>query len=46
MPSLANDLLDVAPDRSETWTAIGIYFGLKGKREIALSHIERVCSFI
>jgi hypothetical protein len=40
--SLTNDLLDVAPMRSETWTAIGLYFNIKGKAGIAMSHIERV----
>jgi len=42
--TLSNELLDVAPHRSETWTSIAIYFDAKGKKEVALSHVERAIS--
>jgi hypothetical protein len=39
---LAFDLLEIAPERSETWVSIALYYDSKGKKEIALSHIEKV----
>uniref|UniRef100_A0A6B2L271 Anaphase-promoting complex subunit 7 n=1 Tax=Arcella intermedia TaxID=1963864 RepID=A0A6B2L271_9EUKA len=38
---LSHDLLQASPYRAETWTTIAIYYDAKGKKDVALNHLEK-----